>query len=131
MDHVWLLAAVSANPSAGSELVMLYPDYLLCEEVAAKARLEVSLRCEPHCPGCDARLAARTVTIPELTYLRVIEQDTAKTVVEGWALDGDYMLDCEQCPECDAPRLQLEGSVSRFGCATDVVRKLRSGMHFI
>jgi hypothetical protein len=51
-------------------------------------------------------------------------------VVEGWALEGRYEVEYENCPECGAVQPVLAGDVSEFGKTPDVIKAARLGMTY-
>jgi len=128
LDRIWLMTGVGSNPAGVRELVRLYPDYHLPDDVAAKARQEVQLRRPWACLRCSTVVEPEKVELPELLFLRVTEQDTGKLVVEGWALEGDYRLSYAPCPRCGAEQPPMSEDLARFGQASEVVRQIRSGL---
>jgi len=128
LDRYWMLTGVGTHPGAVRMLVRMYSDELLAEEVAAMARREVELRRPWNCLVCSTRVPAREVRLPELEYLRVVEAESLRPVVEGWALAGSYTMVFEECPSCDSAQPDLCEDLARFGRASDVVRQVRSGL---
>lgn len=68
------------------------------------------------------------VELPEMLYLKVQEADRDKTIVEGWALRGNFAVTFQPCPECDASRLGVSDDVTIFGRASGVVSAVKSGV---
>ncbi len=128
LESIWMLTGVGTHPGAVKELVRLCPNYYLVDEVTVGARREIELRRPWNCLRCGTSVPAIEVRMPGLTFLRIVEPDTRKTVVEGWALRGSYTMRFEQCPNCDAEQPDLTEDLSRFGRAVDVVRAMRDGM---
>lgn len=130
LDRFWMLTGVGMNQAGASELVRLYPEYYLAEEIAAKARLEVGLRKLHECAQCGGRVPVHKVEVRELTFVRVLEPVSGALVAEGWALDGDYSIDYEDCPECGISQPHIAGGVVEFGRASDVVKAVRLGLSY-
>jgi hypothetical protein len=130
LDRYWLLTGVGSNPAGVSELVRLYPEYYIAEEIAAKAQVEIGLRKLQECPRCSARVPVREVRAPKLSFLRVLEPEGSELVAEGWALCGDYSIEFAECPDCGATIPAAAGDVTEFGRAPDVVRVVRLGLNY-
>ena len=126
LDRTWMLTGVGSGPTDTHELVRRYPDYHLPDRVEDDARREVQLRRNWTCGGCGARVPALDVRIPGVSFLRVLDGQGDK-VVEGWAIKGSWSMSLDRCPECGARQPELEGDLSEFGRASDVVRAARTG----
>ncbi len=130
LDRIWMLTGVGTHPAGVRELVRLCPDYYLVEEVTAMAKREIELRRPWNCLRCRTQVRPEQIRIPGLTFLRVIEPETRKMVVEGWALHGTYTMTFEQCPSCGAEQPDLTEDLAGFGHASDVVRFMRDGLTY-
>jgi hypothetical protein len=130
LAQIWLLTGVGQNQAGVSEIVRLYPEYWLAEEIARKARIEIELRRPLDCRKCGTRLGVECVSIPELQFIRVLEPESRELVAEGWALQGDYQIRCVDCPQCGAAQSVRSGGVTEFGRAPDVVRAIRLGLTY-
>lgn len=130
LDNIWLMTGVGTHPGGVRELVRLYPDYYLAEEVENKARREIELRRPWRCPRCDTLAEAEGVKIPGLQFVRVLEEGTEKLVVEGWALEGSFTVSFADCAQCGEEHPELSGELFQFGRASDVVRAVRAGLVF-
>lgn len=128
LEQVWMLTGVGSNPGGVHKLVHLYPQYHLAEEVAADARKEIVLRRPRICSRCQTRLAVSDVRMPGLIFLRVLEPETEKLVVEGWALRGTCAMRYETCPQCGLEPPEVREDLAAFGRATDVVKGVREGI---
>ncbi len=128
LERTWLLTGVGVNPAGVTEIVRLYPDYWLAEEIERKARLEIELRCPRDCSGCVARVGVSQISIPGLEFLRVLEPGSSAVIAEGWALRGSYEVRYDNCPRCGALQPARTGDVSEFGRATAVIKALRLGL---
>jgi predicted RNA-binding Zn-ribbon protein involved in translation (DUF1610 family) len=128
LERTWLLTGVGVNPAGVSEIVRLYPDYWLAEEIARRARVEIELRSLHDCPKCGTRVSAREVLIPELAFLRVLEPQSRELAAEGWALSGPYQVSYPDCPRCGAAQARKSGDVAEFGRAPEIVKALRLGL---
>jgi hypothetical protein len=128
LGQTWMLTGVGSNPGGVHELVRLYPDYHLPDEVENDARREIVLRRPGSCPRCHARVPVREVKIPGVVFLRVLEPEGRDKVVEGWSLRGNCAIEYEPCPQCGAEQPVLTEDLSRFGHATDVVKAIRGGL---
>lgn len=128
LDRIWMLTGVGSSPMGAQELVRLYPNYHLPDEVEQDTRREVELRRGWSCEGCGTKVPALDVRIPGVTFLRILDL-RGKRVVEGWAVNGSWSMKLDRCPECDAEQPELEGDLSDFGRASDVVRAVRSGLN--
>ena len=130
LDSIWMLTAVGLSSAGVSELIRLYPDYYLPDEIETKARLEVELRHLQNCVGCGIRVPVKRVEIPELFFLRVLDPQTSNLVAEGWALKGPFRIDFEECQECDAAQPQVNGDVTSFGRAPEVIKTISLGLNY-
>jgi hypothetical protein len=129
LDRIWMLTGVGSNPMGAHELVRLYPNYHLPDEVEDDTRREVQLRRDWTCEGCGTRVPALDVRIPGVSFLRVLNHQ-GERVVEGWAISGSWSMKLDRCPECDAEQPELEGNLSEFGRASDVVKAVQAGLTF-
>jgi hypothetical protein len=129
LERTWMLTGVGSNPGGVQELVRLYPDYHLPDEVENDARREIVLRRPWNCTRCHSRVPVREVKIPGVVFLRVLEPEGMQKVVEGWALQGECTVEYEQCPQCGAEQPVLTEDLARFGHATDVVKAVRLGLN--
>jgi hypothetical protein len=127
LDRIWMLTGVGSSPMGVHELVRLYPNYHLSDEVENDTRREVELRRGWSCAECGARVPALRVRIPGVEFLRILDRQ-GKRVVEGWAIKGSWSIALDRCPECDAEQPELEGALSDFGRASDVVKAMRAGV---
>jgi hypothetical protein len=129
LDHIWMLTGRGSTSAGTSELVGLYPDYYGVDEVRDRARFEVSIRRPWMCLRCRTALEPEVVEVPELTWLRIVEPGTARTVVEGWAVQGQYRQTFPECPKCGKEQPEMAGDLATLGLATDIVRSIREGLN--
>lgn len=127
LDRIWLLTGVGHNPAGVSEIVRLYPDYWLAEEIERKARVEIELRSIVDCPKCAARVRATGVESGPAQFLRVLDPDGG-LAVEGWALEGGFKVVYGDCPQCGTPQPDVSGDVSQFGKTREVIKAVRLGL---
>ncbi len=128
LEQYWFLAAVGSTSSGASELVLLYDPHDLAEEVGEKARREVWVRSHTECPKCGGRVSPVHVEVPDPFFLRVVSPGTGKTVLEGWAVRGEYRVKYDQCYDCDAEVPDRVRPIAELGPASDVVRNMRAGV---
>jgi hypothetical protein len=124
----WFLAAVGSTPDGARELVMLYDQHDLSDEVKDKARRETWVRSHGECPKCGNRVSPVKVDVPDPFYLRVVSPGSGTTVLEGWAVRGEYRVAYEQCNECDTEVPDRVGQLAELGSAAGVVRDVRAGV---
>ncbi len=128
LDKIWLMMAEGTGPGGGRQLVRIWGRNDLADEVREKARCEVGTRTQRPCEECGTVAPFARVELPEMLYLRVQEPDGKKTIVEGWALRGNFAATFQPCPECDASRLGVTDEVTTFGRASEVIAALKSGV---
>lgn len=128
LDKIWLMMAEGSGPGGGRQLIRIYEQKDLPEEVREKARFEVGTRTQRPCEECGTVAPFARVELPEMLYLKVQEADRDKTIVEGWALRGNFAVTFQPCPECDASRLGVSDDVTIFGRASGVVSAVKSGV---
>jgi hypothetical protein len=128
LDKIWLMMAEGSGPGGGRQLVRIFGEKDLADEVREKARFEVGTRTQRPCVQCGTVAPFARVELPEMLYLRVQEPEGEKTVVEGWALRGNFAVTFHPCPECDTSRHGLTDEVTVFGRASEVVAALKSGV---
>lgn len=128
LESIWMLTGVGSHPGGVRELVRLYPDYHLAQEIAEGAKREIEMRRPWSCPRCNERLEPESVELPELIFLRILNWETDKTLIEGWALCGEYRMRFASCPKCGAEQPVLAEEVCRFGRASEVARLAREGL---
>ncbi|MFO7675972.1 MAG: hypothetical protein R6X12_06640 [bacterium] len=71
LDRSWLLTGIGTHHMAVEELVRLYPEHHLPEEIEQGVRRELRIRFRQRCPRCREELHAGEVKIPGAVYLRV------------------------------------------------------------
>ena len=128
LDKIWLMMAEGSGPGGGRQLVPMFGKNDLADEVREKARFEVGTRTQRPCVQCGTVAPFARVELPELLYLRVQEPNGGKTVVEGWALRGNFAVTFHPCAECDTSRHGVTDEVTVFGRASEVVAALKSGV---
>lgn len=128
LERIWLLMAVGSGPGGGRQMVRLFTESDMAEEVLDKARHEVAFRHSAPCEHCGAQVTAETAALPELLLVRVLDTKGERQVVEAWGLRGNARIRYEQCTECDAAKPGMTVDVASFGNAAGVVRDLRSGV---
>ena len=128
LDKIWLMMAEGSGPGGGRQLVRIYDSKDLADEVREKARYDVGCRTQRPCEQCGTVAPFARVELPEMLYLRVQEPDGKNTVVEGWALRGNFAVTFHPCPECDTSRLGVTDDVTTFGRASDVVAAVKAGL---
>ncbi len=129
LDKFWLLAAVGRGSDGTRELVWLYGPDLTLDEIAERASTEVGLRRPAFCPNCEERLTVARVQIPGLAWLRVLDCSD-QPIVEGWAVEGRYLIEWAPCDDCAGSVPPVEEDVTRLGRARDVIHALRAGLIF-
>ena len=128
LERIWMLTGVGSNPGGVRQMVRLYPSYHIAEEILAGAKREVALRRPWHCLRCGAETAVDEIALPELMFLRILDWRTDKTLIEGWALQGEYRMKLRCCAKCGAAQPDLTEEVCRFGKASDTARLAREGL---
>ncbi|HTW90431.1 MAG TPA: hypothetical protein VMH22_01805 [bacterium] len=128
LDKIWLMMAEGSGPGGGRQLIRTYEYNDLPDEVLEKARFEVGTRVQRPCEQCGTVASFAKVELPEMLYLQVREAKGEKSIVESWALRGDFSVTFHPCPECDASRSSVSGDVTTFGRASDVVAAVKAGV---
>jgi hypothetical protein len=128
LDKIWLMMAEGTGPGGGKQLVRIFKPNDLPDEVLEKARCEVGTRTQKPCEQCGTLVPFARVELPEMLYLKVKEADGEKTILEGWALRGNFAVTFHPCSECDASRLGVTDDVTVFGRASDVVAAVKTGV---
>jgi hypothetical protein len=128
LDRIWLLCGFGTTPAGVREIVRLYPDHMLPDEVVERVKQEIMVRREQRCVRCRAEMTPASLTLPELTYLRVTEPGGTKPVVEGWALQGEYRIAFPDCPKCGAVQPEVRADLTSFGRAGEIVQAVQSGL---
>jgi hypothetical protein len=128
LQQIWLMMAEGSGPGGGRQLVRIYDPRDLPDEVRHKALCEVGTRTQRPCEQCGTVAPFAGVELPEMLYLRVQETDGEKTILEGWALRGNFAATFYPCPECDASRLGVTGEVTTFGRASEIVAAVKAGI---
>lgn len=128
LDKIWLMMAEGSGPGGGKQLVRMYGQKDMADEVREKARCEVGCRTQKSCDECGTVAPFARVELPEMLYLRVQEPDGKKTIVEGWALRGNFAVTFHPCPECDRSRLGVTDEVTTFGRASEMLAAVKSGV---
>jgi hypothetical protein len=128
LDKIWLMMGEGTGPGGGRQLVRICGWNDLADEVREKARCEVGYRTQKPCEQCGTVAPFARVELPEMLYLRVQEPDGKKTIVEGWALRGNFAATFHPCPECDTSRLGVTDEVTTFGRASEIVAAVKSGV---
>jgi hypothetical protein len=128
LERIWLLMAAGSGPGGGRQMVRLFTERDMADEVLGKARQEIAFRHSSPCEKCGAQVTAETAELPELLLARVLDTKGEKQVVEAWGLRGNARIRFHECPECDAVRPEAVVDVAGFGSAAGVVRDLRSGV---
>ena len=128
LSNIWLMMAEGSGPGGGRQLVRIWDPKDLADEVWEKALCEVGTRTQRPCEQCGTVVPYERVELPEMLYLKVQEAEREKTIVEGWALRGNFAVTFHPCPECDASRLGVSDGVTVFGRASDIVAAVKSGI---
>jgi len=128
LQQIWLMMAEGMGPGGGRQLVRIYQQKDLPDEVWEKARFEVGTRTQRPCEQCGTVAPFAEVELPEMLYVKVQEAEGEKVIVEGWALRGSFAATFHPCPECDTSRLGVSGDVTEFGRAADVVAAVKAGI---
>jgi hypothetical protein len=128
LQNVWLMMAEGTGPGGGRQLVRIYDPRDLPDEVQRKALCEVGTRTQRPCEQCGTVVPYARVELPEMLYLTVQDERGEKTIIEGWALRGNYSVTFHACPECDETRLGVTGDVTTLGRASEVVAALKAGI---
>lgn len=131
LEQFWLLIGVGRSSDGAQGLVRLYPEHHTVSEVSAQAGREAVLRRPQRCPVCNVPLEPAEVRLPEPVFLRVLEKESDKVVVEGWALRGGFVLEYPACRFCQTRPEPVRGNVAEFGRATDILQALRQGLVFL
>ena len=128
LDKIWLMMGEGTGPGGGRQLVRICGPKDLAEEVREKVRCEVGTRSQRPCEQCGTVVPFARVELPEMLYLRVQEPDGKKTIVEGWALRGNFAVTFHPCMECDTSRLGVTDEVTTFGRASEMIAAVKSGV---
>ena len=128
LDKIWLMMGEGTGPGGGRQLVRICGLKDLADEVREKARCEIGTRSQRPCEQCGTVVPFARVELPEMLYLRVQEPDGKKTIVEGWALRGNFAATFHPCMECDASRLGVTDEVTTFGRASEMIAAVKSGV---
>ncbi len=128
LDGIWMMMAEGSGPGGGRQLVRMYDQKDLPDEVREKARCEVGTRTQRPCEQCGTVVPYARVELPEMLYLTVQEEKGERVIVLGWALRGDFAVTFYPCPECDTSRLGVSGDVTAFGRASEVVAAVKAGI---
>jgi hypothetical protein len=128
LDRTWMMMAEGSGPGGGRQLVRIYEHRDLPDEVREKARFEVGTRTQRPCEQCGTVVPFAKVELPEMLYLKVQETDGEKTILEGWALRGNFAVTFQPCPECDTSRLGVTDEVTTFGRASEIVAAVKAGI---
>lgn len=128
LDRTWMMMAEGSGPGGGRQLVRIYEHRDLPDEVREKARLEVGTRTQRPCEQCGTVAPFAKVELPEMLYLKVQEAEGERTIVEGWALRGNFAVTFQPCPECDTSRLGVTDEVTTFGRASEIVAAVKAGI---
>jgi len=128
LERIWLMMAEGSGPGGGRQLVRIYDQRDLPDEVREKARCEVGTRTQRPCEQCGTVAPFARVELPEILYLKVQEADGEKTILEGWALRGNFAAMFHPCPECDTSRLGVTDEVTTFGRASEIVAAVKAGI---
>lgn len=128
LENMWLMMAEGMGPGGGRQLVRIYEQRDLPDEVREKALCEVGTRSQRPCEQCGTVAPFARVELPEMLYLTVQEEKGEKAILEGWALRGSFAVTFHPCPECDTCRLGVSGDVTTFGRASDVVAAVKAGI---
>jgi hypothetical protein len=128
LQHMWLMMAEGSGPGGGRQLVRIWDPHDLPDEVREKARREVGTRTQRPCVQCGTVAPYARVELPEMLYLVIQEEKSEKTLLEGWALRGNFAVTFHPCSECDASRLGVTDEVTTFGRASDVVAAIKAGI---
>lgn len=128
LEQFWLLIGIGKSSDGAQGLVRLYPEHHTVADVKAQAGREVVLRRPQRCPVCNVPVEPAEAKLPEPVFLRVLEPDSLRLVVEDWALHGGFKLEYQRCPFCRTLPPPVSGKVTEFGRATGVVQALRQGL---
>lgn len=131
LESFWLLVGVGRSSDGAQGLVRLYPAHHTVSEVVAQAGREAMLRRPRRCPVCNVAVEPAEVRLPEPVFLRVLEPDSDKLVVEGWAVRGGFVLEYPACQFCRTKPQPVSGDVTEFGRATAIVQAVRQGLTFL
>lgn len=129
LETIWMLTGVGSHPTGVRQLVRMYPDYYLADEILASAKREVELRRPWSCLRCGYELRPDSIELPELFFLRILDWKTDKMLIEGWAMKGEYRMRFSPCPQCGAIQPELVEEVSRLGRASEVAEMAKKGMN--
>lgn len=132
LDRYWLLLGIGTHWMGVEEMVRTASDYLLPEEVEDGVRRELAVRHQRRCPRCGESLAAGSVAVPGVEYLRVLEPGTDRMIIEGWAIAGDFALKFEPCEKCGIQLEPVTGGLAAFGRVRELVSAAKAGrsMHY-
>lgn len=128
LQHIWLMMAEGSGPGGGRQLARIWEPRDLADEVREKALREVGTRTQQPCAQCGTVAPYARVELPEMLYLVIQEAKGEKTLLEGWALRGNFAVTFHPCPECDTSRLGVTDEVTVFGRASDVIAAVKAGI---
>ncbi len=129
LERIWMLTGVGSHPTGVRQLVRMYPEYYLANEILISTKKEVELRRPWNCLRCGYELKPDLVELPELFFLRILDWKTDKMLIEGWALEGEYRMKFSSCPQCGAIQPELVEEVNRFGRASEVAELAKKGIN--
>jgi hypothetical protein len=127
LDRLWLLTGIGTHHMAVEELVRLYPEHHLPDEIEEGVRRELRIRLRRNCPRCREELRAGEVKVPGVVYLQVIEPGSRRAILEGWAIEGSYVLRFEPCPGCGCQVEPVEGDLAACGRTRKVIAEAKLG----
>ncbi|MEO0021582.1 MAG: hypothetical protein ABIK48_05350 [candidate division WOR-3 bacterium] len=128
LAQVWLTIGLGTDSSGARQLVFLFPEAVLSEEVKEAAGDEVRIRREWRCVRCREELVPVRIELPEPFFLEVI--DEGKVLISGWAFEGVFRERFPDCPKCGAVQPVIEQPVTILGRADEVVTAVKQGAGF-
>ncbi len=128
LEQIWLLVGIGLSSAGVEQIVRRYPDALLPEEISGSVRDEIKVRRAWRCLRCREPLAPEEITLPEPFFLQILRE--GRTVVEGWAYEGEYVQKFPVCPKCGENQPQLQEPLTVFGRAKEVVAAIEAGLSF-
>lgn len=129
LERIWLLIGVGASSPGAKHLVPRYPDAILPTEFDREVTTEIKI-CRPwKCLRCGERIEPVQVVLPEPFYLQIIEKENP--LIEGWAYQGNFHQKFPACPKCGISQPAMDGDLTIFGQAKEVVMAIRQGLNYV
>jgi hypothetical protein len=128
LDDIRILIGIGSGSEGNRQLINLFPDAVLAEEVNEETESQLRMRRQWRCVRCGSEIESGQIRLPEPFFLEVIEN--GKPLISGWAYQGKFRVEFRDCPKCGLKGPVLEEPFSVFCRASEVVAAVRSGVNF-